>query len=588
MKKILALFLIFAMLIPLCVVSASAAGEPVVTGATKVLKARNGAIEVDGQITADDQAMAIDTWIEKGDDYVSVGASWDLTKDELYLGLLSKKVVSSGNPTADSGTLVTDEAYKITSVTVALENDTYTWNGVLTSTEGLGGTAVASDDGSLLELAIPLDATVVYQRSNGDVYSSVKITVESNSETKTFDGILLYVAENVVYSSTAAGEQTGEVDYYSGTRYGSNNEPYYTIDRNYGYIAARLNRGNTTNGSNVFLPFLTDDQWNSTEALFAEDANGSISFDYWMTDPEFASFPSQSEKCASVGNVKLSTSANGFRSLIYISMGSVHYDSNNHAVSEFVFSIYRIDNKALRLYYDNDGDYGSYVDLNAPSNNWFKLSMDWSPIVENDKVTSYLFTVRVNGRAVGTITATAGQTRTMPLWRSNGVALGIAYDDLSTNEYLYNRDTYYRNLAFSSYTDTNAVTDLLHAHGFLIGGGLQLSDVDEDDTYNVRFLAQISDLDYETVGFEVVAIKADGSTSAPVIKTTNKVYTSVQAGKETKYAETGKYFMAITVDEVPSTIGAITFVVRPFIVTATDSVTIYGDYYTYTVPETAA
>ena len=46
--------------------------------------------------------------------------------------------------------------------------------------------------------------------------------------------------------------------------------------------------------------------------------------------------------------------------------------------------------------------------------------------------------------------------------------------------------------------------------------------------------------------------------------------------------------MAITVDEVPSTIGAITFVVRPFIVTATDSVTIYGDYYTYTVPETAA
>lgn len=570
MRKLLALFLVLAMLIPLCIFSASAEGEPVISGATSIVKARYGSISVDGSFTSDDQAMAIDTLVggyKNTNNNCYVGVSWSDTEDNMYVGLINKKVECSD--ISWNGATITPTSYSIKSVEIALENGTYSWTAAegLSSPDGMDGAVGASTATDFIEFGIPLSAIVVYQRENGDIYASAKITVKTDSQTECFDGCIVFTAETIAYSTTIAGTQTGIVDYTNIAKmslgaYGSGD----------GLRILRLPRTNTTNGAFQLHALMND----SKSAVFTEGECGAVSFDYTMANPDFKSTPRDSEVSADWGpSNALSTTQNGFRSLIYIGIGYV-YNSRNTAPSQFMFSIYNTDND-LVLYYDdrdNSVDSGSSyyeqsVALNISVGTVNKIALEWSP-TEN----GYRFDIRVNGLFKGSIYAKSGNTFAIPHYRGTGVALGIASDDLSTanNGSAFsssNRDVTYKNISLSTSANESVLCNLLKKYGFLADGAAFQTPT--EGTNAVRFLTKVEDLDYNAVGFKVTATY--NGKSATVTKTTTQVFESIVADGKTVSGE-GKYWMAAVINGIP-TDKEVILEVRPFVVTP-DNVTIYG------------
>ena len=113
-------------------------------------------------------------------------------------------------------------------------------------------------------------------------------------------------------------------------------------------------------------------------------------------------------------------------------------------------------------------------------------------------------------------------------------------------------------------------------------GGHQTSVVDENGKYNVRFVGVISDLPAgsEKVGFEIKAPAFDKTWEN---LSTNTVYYSLKAnfGAETITAEEcgGKYITAAAITGIPADVGAIEFVVTPYVIFTIDEVEtkIYGE-----------
>lgn len=109
------------------------------------------------------------------------------------------------------------------------------------------------------------------------------------------------------------------------------------------------------------------------------------------------------------------------------------------------------------------------------------------------------------------------------------------------------------------------------------------------ETNAVRFIAALDSLEYEKVGYVIVAGLESGT--AKIFEgTTTKVYTSVLAVEEqglTAYAASefgGAYLMAIGIQDCPTDLGAITFTVLPFYETAWGT-RIYCESSTVTVPQ---
>ena len=114
----------------------------------------------------------------------------------------------------------------------------------------------------------------------------------------------------------------------------------------------------------------------------------------------------------------------------------------------------------------------------------------------------------------------------------------------------------------------------------------QTSVVDAEGNFDVRFVGVLSGLPAgsEKVGFEISAPAFDKTWDL----STNTVYYSLKAnfGTETKTAEDcgGKYITAAAITDIPADVGAIEFVVTPYVTFTIDGVEtkVYGE--TVTVP----
>lgn len=109
------------------------------------------------------------------------------------------------------------------------------------------------------------------------------------------------------------------------------------------------------------------------------------------------------------------------------------------------------------------------------------------------------------------------------------------------------------------------------------------------ETNAVRFIATLDSLEYEKVGYVILA-KPETGTTRSFEGTTTKVYTSVLAVEEqglTAYAASelgGAYLMAIGIKDCPTDLGTIIFTVTPFYETAWGT-RIYCESSTVTVPQ---
>lgn len=146
----------------------------------------------------------------------------------------------------------------------------------------------------------------------------------------------------------------------------------------------------------------------------------------------------------------------------------------------------------------------------------------------------------------------------------------------------------------SVYTAVNSVTGTaptftppydLSAPAPVVYKGVQSSTV-ADNKFNVRFVATVDALDYDSVGFEITANYTEGGTAAEkeFNKSCSYVYTKLtgktEAGLQEYTVEDlgGNYILALTITDVPADLGTITFHVKPYAVQ--DGNKIYGASYT--------
>ncbi|MBQ8213437.1 MAG: hypothetical protein IJZ80_05445 [Clostridia bacterium] len=91
------------------------------------------------------------------------------------------------------------------------------------------------------------------------------------------------------------------------------------------------------------------------------------------------------------------------------------------------------------------------------------------------------------------------------------------------------------------------------------------TDATDDDTYDVRFIAEVSALTYDKVGFNVTVSYTGGSKT--VTLTDTNVYKSIKAGTNESYdtvsAPDGKYFVALSITDIPTSADEVTFTVTP-------------------------
>lgn len=586
MRKLLALFLVLAMLIPLCIFSASAEGEPVISADSSIVKARYGTVTLDG--TAE-QALAVDTAFvslsnkfktakDDSDEntlasgYVSMGASWSDSTDCLYLALLSEQIIFVNNgdgTTSNNRTVQSRTKYAITAVTVTTENGSYAIPDAANTTW-----YQFSDDSSFVEMQIPLSALVTYADEDGNVYAKLKASVTTNGVTEVFDGCVLFTMEKVTYSNTAFGEKGTELTY----NYYQKSAGSAVLGGNNGLYTQKVSIDTTTDVKlNQFQTVGYDKE------VFKEGESNSVSFDFMVDGNMPVSAPKASETSSDF--CYLAPDENGTRALIYIGIGKAMYPTGTWrgwATSQFVFGIYNTAD-GLVLYFDDakgtdDGNnvtsgenYSAAqngIKLNKKAGEQFKFEFAWE-LTEDS--TSYRFAIAVNGDKVGTVTAEKENVYVFAMARGTGVALGSANSSKKSDANLQNNGCYfsYSNLAISSIENGSKLDTLLNKYGFLSDGAAFQTPT--EGTNAVRFLTKVEDLDYSAVGFKVTATY--NGKSATVTKTTTQVFESIVADGKTVSGE-GKYWMAAVINCIP-TDKEVILEVRPFVVTP-DNVTIYG------------
>ena len=103
-----------------------------------------------------------------------------------------------------------------------------------------------------------------------------------------------------------------------------------------------------------------------------------------------------------------------------------------------------------------------------------------------------------------------------------------------------------------------------------------------DNTYSVRFVGVIDSLDYEEVGFEI-STAANGEITGGRCE---KLYTSVVGDGDDYTASElgGNYIFAYAIKDIPTSVGTVTFTVKPYYVVKVNEVptTYYGTAYTVT------
>ena len=98
-----------------------------------------------------------------------------------------------------------------------------------------------------------------------------------------------------------------------------------------------------------------------------------------------------------------------------------------------------------------------------------------------------------------------------------------------------------------------------------------------DGVFDVRFCAVIDSLDYSEVGFEIVAVDADGTELNRFRHASSQVYESVLALGEPVTAQElgGKYLIAYAILDIPDDLGTVVFQITPYAVR--NGITYFGD-----------
>lgn len=99
-----------------------------------------------------------------------------------------------------------------------------------------------------------------------------------------------------------------------------------------------------------------------------------------------------------------------------------------------------------------------------------------------------------------------------------------------------------------------------------------------NNTYDVRLISVLDRTDYDKAGFEIKTVAGDKTNT--VTKDIKNVYTAVLADGKTYTADAGTYFAILTLEDIPTGIGKVTFVVTPYCVE--NGVTYYGGAVTVT------
>lgn len=570
MKRFFAGLLALLLLIPaVCFAGFSEEADATTATGGGRLPARYGTITADGTAEA---AMAYDTPILKDHSgFITLGATWNETT--LALGFISEQVVLNSASTA-FGTLKSRTNRAIDSVTVTLANGSYTYtaNGGLVCTDGAalaaGTVSGANADGYLVELLLPIAAIRAYRNESGEICTAISITVKTGDVTEQFNGYVVFSAEKVTHSSTLAGA--------SDTAIGT------TAMHQHAATAKVNEKGLNNQVRNYKTPSQVHELYfyGNAKKLMDEGTPGSLTFDFRFgfafgnaaTVP--VSTPKQTEKGVTDYNLNagFSTTENGMRALIFIGFGLQNIGGwRQWSTSQFVFAVHNTAD-GLKIYFD-DGNSpygGDGIALNRKAGDNLNLTFAWMPNGDH-----YDFTVYVDGERAGVISAPKGNAYPLPCGRGCGVAFGSVVDkntDVDATDESKLGVFTYRNPVICEYVADNEAKaeKLLKDYGILQDNCFQTSAVGADGTYAIRFLTTIEDFlcdAYAEVGFEAVAVQADGTESKPIERRTNKVYSTIMADSETVSAPNGTYWVAVAVNGIPAE-AVVTFVIRPFAVTA--------------------
>ncbi len=103
------------------------------------------------------------------------------------------------------------------------------------------------------------------------------------------------------------------------------------------------------------------------------------------------------------------------------------------------------------------------------------------------------------------------------------------------------------------------------------------------DKYNVRFIAVLDKLDYKNAGFDIVVKQSGNAIKNFDNKNTTKVYTSILANTDKGISDKisakdlgGEYIIALTITDVPTSLGELVFEVTPFTTSADGAIKICG------------
>lgn len=154
------------------------------------------------------------------------------------------------------------------------------------------------------------------------------------------------------------------------------------------------------------------------------------------------------------------------------------------------------------------------------------------------------------------------------------LAKGLTFDFSGYNDAYY--DAWETELGSAKVQSIKVVS--YHSINFC---GTQTSFKAGDELYSVRFVAGLRNLEYQAVGFEIVAKDADGNTLHTYRKNTSTVYSMILASDETGVQQGiyagdigGNYIVALTISKIPVTQGKVIFEVTPY--TVADGVEVKG------------
>ncbi len=193
------------------------------------------------------------------------------------------------------------------------------------------------------------------------------------------------------------------------------------------------------------------------------------------------------------------------------------------------------------------------------------ISTDGISYVKNEKYASKVTSLKLDDTAIATLNGYVGTQ--VYLGKKDGnqdVGISYTFDDVR----FYNKA-----LTETEIESINKPTCI----------GYQVKDETESNgTYSLRFLATVNSLDYTEIGFEITA--AFGNENKSFTKSCEYVYRSVNAADGSVSAESqgGNYLVALAITGIPDDVGEVTYTIKPFAKTGSDSDSIYGNTVTLT------